>query len=139
MTSVGADIAWHSSSSDVGTALLQAPVETVVLHVRFQEPKGLIDTVRYVKDLNPGTRILLAASSSRALVIAEIASVVSTETWKRDQLTERERQVLALIRTGLTNREIAANLGISVSTANRYVENILHKKAVRNRAQAAAE
>jgi predicted ATPase/DNA-binding CsgD family transcriptional regulator len=54
-----------------------------------------------------------------------------------DLLTEREQAVLALVREGHTNREIAAELYISPSTAGVHVSNILRKLGVRSRVQAA--
>ncbi|MGE0601184.1 MAG: LuxR C-terminal-related transcriptional regulator [Dehalococcoidia bacterium] len=51
-------------------------------------------------------------------------------------LTRREREVLALLADGLTNREIAARLVISQHTAERHVHNILGKMGAANRFQA---
>ncbi len=53
-------------------------------------------------------------------------------------LSEREAEVLAQLAEGLTDREIAARLGISPRTVETHVGSILHKLGVRNRAQAAA-
>lgn len=53
-------------------------------------------------------------------------------------LTRREREVLALIVDGRTDREIAHILSISPGTASRHVANILHKLDVRTRSAAAA-
>jgi DNA-binding NarL/FixJ family response regulator len=54
------------------------------------------------------------------------------------RLSIREHQVLNEIRRGRTNREIAATLGISITTVNKHVQRVLKKLNVRNRAQAAA-
>ncbi len=51
-------------------------------------------------------------------------------------LTAREREVLALLADGLTNREIATKLFISPHTAERHVHNILGKMGAANRFQA---
>lgn len=53
-------------------------------------------------------------------------------------LTEREREVLALLSDGHTDADIAATLFISPKTANHHVGRVLAKLGVRNRAQAAA-
>jgi DNA-binding NarL/FixJ family response regulator len=139
VTSFGDKVAWHSNSQNLGTRLVQKPVEKVVFHVTFQRPKGLVNIVHQVMELNPEATIVLAASSADDLLIAEVKSLVSSASPRRDTLSEREREVLSGIRSGKTNREIASQLGISRSTVNRHVENILHKKSARNRAQAAAE
>lgn len=52
-------------------------------------------------------------------------------------LTSREAEVLRLLARGLSNREIAERLVISLGTAGRHAENIYAKVGARNRAQAA--
>jgi DNA-binding CsgD family transcriptional regulator len=53
-------------------------------------------------------------------------------------LTPREREVLALVADGRTNRQIAQALFISSKTASVHVSNILAKLGVANRGEAAA-
>ena len=53
-------------------------------------------------------------------------------------LTPREAEVLTLVASGYTNREIADELVISVKTASVHVSHILRKLAVPNRVEAAA-
>ena len=53
-------------------------------------------------------------------------------------LTARERDVVALIADGLTNRQIAERLVISERTADRHVSNILSKLGLATRAQIAS-
>jgi len=53
-------------------------------------------------------------------------------------LTEREREVLALLITGKTNKEIADELIISPMTVRGYVSNILSKLGASNRTEATA-
>jgi len=53
-------------------------------------------------------------------------------------LTPREAQVLNLLARGYTNREIAAELVISVKTASVHVSHILRKLGAPNRLEAAA-
>ena len=53
-------------------------------------------------------------------------------------LTAREREVLALVALGRTNRQIAEELFISENTAGVHVSNILGKLGVTGRGEAAA-
>ncbi len=53
------------------------------------------------------------------------------------ELTDREREILALIGTGLTNREIGEKIFLSEKTIKHYVTNILQKLQVRSRVEAA--
>ena len=53
-------------------------------------------------------------------------------------VTPREREVLALLAEGLTNRQIAARLVVSEHTVHRHVTNILRKLDLPSRAAAAA-
>ncbi len=54
-----------------------------------------------------------------------------------DALTDREREVLVLIATGLSNKEIGAALTLSETTIKGYVSTILGKLYVADRTQAA--
>jgi DNA-binding NarL/FixJ family response regulator len=54
------------------------------------------------------------------------------------ELTEREREVLALIARGYTNRQIAATLYVSEKTARNHVSHILEKLGLARRSEAAA-
>ena len=53
-------------------------------------------------------------------------------------LTRRESEVLELLRTGASDKEIASALGVSRSTASKHVENLLKKMKVSNRTAAAS-
>jgi two-component system nitrate/nitrite response regulator NarL len=56
----------------------------------------------------------------------------------RSKLTRREQEVLQLLASGLTQREIAQELVISSSTVASHIEHILEKLGVHSRAQAVA-
>lgn len=51
-------------------------------------------------------------------------------------LTDREREVLALLVSGMTNKEIAADLTVSMGTVRLHVSNILSKLGASNRTEA---
>ena len=55
-----------------------------------------------------------------------------------DRLTMREAEVLRLLPTGATNREIAEALFVSVNTIERHLTNAYQKVHARNRADATA-
>jgi two-component system, NarL family, nitrate/nitrite response regulator NarL len=53
-------------------------------------------------------------------------------------LTNREREILALLADGLANKQIAARLGISKNTVKTHIELLFDKLAVSTRAEAVA-
>jgi DNA-binding NarL/FixJ family response regulator len=57
--------------------------------------------------------------------------------WQR-ALSGREQQVLAELRRGRSNKEIAAHLGVSIPTINKHVQQVLKKLHVSTRSQAVA-
>jgi DNA-binding NarL/FixJ family response regulator len=55
----------------------------------------------------------------------------------RCNLTAAETRVLNLVSRAKTNKEIAADLGISPATVKRHLENVLRKLHLKNRVEAA--
>jgi DNA-binding NarL/FixJ family response regulator len=53
-------------------------------------------------------------------------------------MTRREREVIALIGEGLSNKEIAGRLNIAVHTVKSHMHNVLEKLALHSRLQIAA-
>lgn len=73
---------------------------------------------------------------------AEIARLVSSNTadhipFVDDELTEAEQRVAAAVASGLSNKEIASQLGISVRTVENHISHILAKKQFDNRVEIA--
>jgi DNA-binding NarL/FixJ family response regulator len=62
----------------------------------------------------------------------------SIEVASKWDLTRRENEVLELLRTGASDKEIASALGVSRFTASKHVENILKKMKAPNRTAAAS-
>jgi len=61
---------------------------------------------------------------------------VPTQETAQVPLSEREREVVSLIATGSTNREIAEQLFLSPHTVKEYTSGVYRKLGVRNRAEA---
>jgi len=68
--------------------------------------------------------------------VAEVVKAILEGKREIPQLTEREREVLALMAEGLSNKEIAARLGFSKRTAAFHVGNILQKLGAASRTEA---
>jgi DNA-binding NarL/FixJ family response regulator len=100
--------------------------------VKDAEPEDLIRAVRVAAAgdalLSPrATRRLVAEYASRARPV--------TQSPELDRLTEREREVMALVAGGLSNDEIAGRLVISPATAKTHVSRVMVKLGARDRAQ----
>lgn len=66
------------------------------------------------------------------------AAAIPAEQPGRALLSQREQEVSELVAQGMTNREIASMLVISVRTAEKHVDNILSKLGLANRTQLAS-
>jgi len=98
------------------------------------EPADLVHAIRVVA----GGESLLAPSVTRRLIdkyVARPRASANIELDALDELTAREREVLGLIATGLTNAEIAEALQLSPLTAKTHVSRILMKLGARDRVQ----
>jgi two-component system, NarL family, nitrate/nitrite response regulator NarL len=79
---------------------------------------------------------VLCSPKIAASLLRRVASLASRASGAAGTLTMRERQVLALMRDGLANKQIAAQLSIAEATVKNHVHNVLEKLHVRRRAQA---
>jgi DNA-binding NarL/FixJ family response regulator len=100
--------------------------------VKDTEPVELLRAVRAVADGDA----LLSPSVTRRL-IGEFANKTreSRPAPTLNVLTEREREVMALVAEGLTNDEIAERLYVSPMTAKTHVSRAMTKLGARDRAQ----
>jgi DNA-binding NarL/FixJ family response regulator len=100
--------------------------------VKDTEPVELLRAVRVVAR----GESLLSPSVTRRL-IAEFATRPSSERHPPalDSLTDREREVMALVAAGLSNDEIAERLVVSPATAKTHVSRAMGKLGARDRAQ----
>lgn len=82
-----------------------------------------------------------AVASGGAVFGAGVAERVLSGGGRRGgyggQLTDRESEVLAMIAAGLSNPEIARDLGVGLKTVQNHVSHVLAKMQVRDRTQAA--
>lgn len=98
---------------------------------RSSGAKALIDAVRAVAD---GLVVIDPALGGHLFAPAKAAA--STHTEQDEELTAREREVLQLVALGLSNKSIAARLGISEHTVKFHVAAILGKLGAGSRTEA---
>lgn len=99
-------------------------------------PKGHIWLILCRYSLSPDQR---QGDGIRARIINEMSGEVteSALSVKRSSiLSEREKEVLRLIKSGRPSKQIADVLGISIHTVNRHRQNILEKLSVGNSLEA---
>ena len=102
--------------------------------VKDTEPEELLRAVRSVHD---GDAMLSPSVTRRLLerLAAERPAGAGQEPADVGLLTEREREVVALVGQGLNNAEIAARLVITPLTAKTHVSRAMTKLGLRDRAQ----
>jgi NarL family two-component system response regulator LiaR len=124
-------------------------VRAIVL-TSFLDDERLLPAMRagaagyLLKNVQPQelARAVRAAVAGEALIDPAVAArlVVTLEDGRDerpDDLTPREREVLALIGRGYPNKRIAAELGIAEKTVKTHVSHVLAKLGVADRTQAA--
>jgi DNA-binding CsgD family transcriptional regulator len=109
----------HAIAARIGATLLVARIEGLGRRLRIK--------LATLDDRTP--------SATKAETVAPVASVAPADPFG---LTGREREVLALVTDGYTNRRIGETLFISETTAGVHVSHILGKLDVGSRTEAAA-
>jgi DNA-binding NarL/FixJ family response regulator len=96
-----------------------------------------VGTIRSVAD---GARVLPATMTGT--LFSQIAKVAVSRgreaALEAVRMTQREREVIALIAIGLSNKEIAQRLSIATDTVKSHVRNVMEKLALHSRLQIAA-
>ncbi len=141
-----------AATREIATDPTLASIRIVIL-TTFELDEYVFDAIRagaagfLVKDTKPGDLIaavrvvaageaLLSPSVTRRL-IGEFAvrAKQPPRSAPLEELTDREREVMALAATGLSNKQIAERLVISSATAKTHVSRAMIKLGARDRAQ----
>lgn len=80
---------------------------------------------------------VIAGAPAQRLPVAPAAQPPALPSRLQGELSNREREVLSLVATGATNREIAETLMISEGTVKNHIANIFGRLGLRDRTQAA--
>ena len=105
-----------------------APLLTLVLHTSNLTSEAQ----SFVKQL---LRLLANTEGAHKPLLKAELTALSTAA----SITSREQQVLRLVTTGMSNREIAAQLSFAESTVKTHLKNIYHKLGVNSRTRAIAQ
>ncbi|MBI4259443.1 MAG: response regulator transcription factor [Actinobacteria bacterium] len=152
------DIAMPGSSGLEATRLIKAemPEVQIVMVTVSHDDKDLFEAIKsgargyLLKDMSGEDfgEMLSAIAAGEAPLSPGLATKILKEFARdpreqprrhaEEDLTEREREVLSLVSSGATNREIAGALYISEHTVSFHMKNILAKLHLKNRAQAVA-
>ncbi len=121
---------------------------------------GYCDEVDLVRSIRAGVMGLVSKSSDPELIMKAVSTVSIGKPWIQREFTEkligiisdptnlvtvapiqtlstREREILKLVAEGMSNKEIAIRLHLSVQTVKVFLTRIFHKLGVRNRVEAA--
>lgn len=96
------------------------------------EPERLLEGIRVVAQ---GEALLAPRATLRLIEEFRRGTPDVAPTGDLSNLTDREREVLRLVASGLTNAEIAESLTITYATAKTHVSHLLTKLGARDRAQ----
>jgi DNA-binding CsgD family transcriptional regulator len=151
---------WYMSSNDLSVARLATVLDRFDdAAAAFGRARGRLEQrgqwpMRAIVDFDealargwrgqPGGAALLLAAETRfeqlgmSVWSERIAELRRSRGGLPDGLTGREAEVLVLVASGLTNRQIADQLVLSVHTIERHLDNSYTKIGARNRAEASA-
>jgi DNA-binding NarL/FixJ family response regulator len=128
----------------------RVPLARAVVLTSYLDDERLLPAIRagaagyLLKSVQPQelARAVRTAAAGEALIDPAVAArlVEALDGGREDraeQLTPREREVLALLARGFANKRIAAELGIAEKTVKTHVSHVLAKLGVSDRTQAA--
>ena len=148
-----------ANAGDAATAVEaigEARPDVLLLDIALPDANGL-ELIERIRERSPATRVLVLSMHSepeyaaaarergaRGLIaksapveelIAAIRTVATGDSIAVEgELTEREREILARIGRGATNREIAGALDLQPKTVEAYSQRLMAKLGVRTRA-----
>lgn len=128
----------------------QSPQTKVLIFTISDKEEDLFQAVKYgargyllkSANLEEITKAIRQIHNGEAILSSYVAGKLLDEFRKNrtdgNPLSQREGEVLALVGEGLTNREIAEKLIVSPGTVKTYLQRILEKLHLNNRAEAMA-
>jgi pimeloyl-ACP methyl ester carboxylesterase/DNA-binding CsgD family transcriptional regulator len=141
---VAADLLEECYRTDIGEILPTLTVPTLVLH-RQEDLAVPFRLGREVAAHIPGARLVplrgmahLPYFGETEPLLGAIRGFLTKENQAVLPLSPREREVVALVAGGLTNREIAEVMVISQRTAENHLQRVLNRLGLRSRAQVVA-
>jgi two-component system nitrate/nitrite response regulator NarL len=131
----------------------EVPEAKVLMLTVSEDADDLIETLRagatgyLLKNINTETLLesIRKAAEGEAVVSPQMTSKLvrglktpaKTDASEKDKLSPREREILALLSKGASNKEIARSLELAESTVKIHVQHILRKLNLTSRVQAA--
>jgi DNA-binding NarL/FixJ family response regulator len=126
---------WYLAGARAMAPLRSGHGELLALWVLGAHASGdLLDR----EDLSAVARLAGLAEMHLERALTALAAPPTPSVVADDSLTEREREVTALLARGYSNRQIADELIIGVRTAETHVERVLRKLGLENRGQVIA-
>ena len=98
---------------------------------------GADELIAIVREVAAGRSYVSAGLAQRLLVAMRRRKAVAAEPNPLDDLSKREEDILKLVATGKSNREVGEALDLQEKTVKHYMTSILQKLHVRNRVEAA--
>lgn len=121
-----------SESPDDVTAALSAGVDGYVL-----KGVGSKALAAILQDVDKGETYVAPALAARMLASLKSALAAPEEASPIGTLTSREREILELVSSGRSNKEVARELDLQEKTVKHHMTSVLAKLKVRNRTEAA--